>query len=53
MIKIALTKGRIEKKAVELLARCGFDVSPLLDKGREQKKMRKSWVQFQRLGRKG
>ena len=34
MIRIALTKGRIEDKAVELLGRAGYDVHELLDKGR-------------------
>ncbi len=35
MIRIALTKGRIEKKAVEILARAGYDISELEDKGRK------------------
>lgn len=34
MIRIALTKGRIEKKAVELLEKIGYDVSELINKGR-------------------
>lgn len=34
MIRIALTKGRIEKKAVELLKKGGYDCSMLEDKGR-------------------
>ena len=34
MIKLALTKGRIEKKALDLLEACGYDVSPVRDKGR-------------------
>lgn len=29
MIKVALTKGRIEKSALELLAAGGYDVSEL------------------------
>lgn len=33
-IRIALTKGRIEEKAVELLEKIGFDVSDLRNKGR-------------------
>lgn len=35
MIRIALTKGRIEKKAVEILAKAGYDCSELLEKGRK------------------
>lgn len=35
MIKLALTKGRIEKKALDLLEACGYDVSPVRDKGRK------------------
>ena len=35
MIRIALTKGRIEKKAIEILERAGYDCSELLDKGRK------------------
>ncbi len=35
MIRIALTKGRIEKKAVEMLAAAGYDCSELLEKGRK------------------
>lgn len=34
MIRIALTKGRIEEKAVELLEIAGYDCSELRDKGR-------------------
>lgn len=33
-VRIALTKGRIEKKAVELLEKIGYDVSELHNKGR-------------------
>lgn len=33
-VRIALTKGRIENKAVELLEKVGFDVSELKNKGR-------------------
>lgn len=33
-IRIALTKGRIEQKAVELLEKIGYDVSELRNKGR-------------------
>ncbi len=33
-IRIALTKGRIEKKAVELLEKIGYDVTELINKGR-------------------
>lgn len=35
MIRIALTKGRIEKKAVEMLAAAGYDCSELVEKGRK------------------
>ena len=35
MIRIALTKGRIEKKAIELLTEAGYDCSELEDKGRK------------------
>ena len=35
MIRIALTKGRIEKQAAELLASCGYDMSELEEKGRK------------------
>ena len=35
MIKLALTKGRIEKKAIEILRQCGYDMSDLDDKGRK------------------
>ena len=35
MIKLALTKGRIEKKALDLLETCGYDVSPVREKGRK------------------
>lgn len=35
MIKVALTKGRIEKSALELLAAGGYDVSELEAKGRK------------------
>lgn len=35
MIKLALTKGRIEKKAIDILGACGYDVSELCDKGRK------------------
>ena len=35
MIRLALTKGRIEQKAVAILEACGYDVSELRDKGRK------------------
>ncbi len=34
MIRIALTKGRLEKKSTELFIKAGYDCSELLDKGR-------------------
>ena len=33
-IRIALTKGRIENKAVDLLEKIGYDVTDLREKGR-------------------
>ncbi len=35
MIRIALTKGRIEKKSIELLKKSGYDCTELEDKGRK------------------
>lgn len=35
MIRLALTKGRIEAKAIEILERAGYDCAPLRDKGRK------------------
>ena len=35
MLKLALTKGRIEKKACELIKRCGYNVDELENKGRK------------------
>ena len=35
MLKIALTKGRVEEKFIPLLQRCGIDCTPLKDKGRK------------------
>ncbi|MFC4653118.1 ATP phosphoribosyltransferase [Lactococcus nasutitermitis] len=35
MIKIAMTKGRIQKQVTELLAQAGFDVQPILKMDRE------------------
>ena len=35
LIKLVLNKGRIEKKAIEILHESGYDVSELLDKGRK------------------
>lgn len=35
MIRIALTKGRIEKSAVEILMRAGYDCHELQEKGRK------------------
>lgn len=35
MIKLALTKGRIEKKTLDLLEQCGYDISPVREKGRK------------------
>ena len=34
-IRIALTKGRLEKKTIELLEKNGVDCSPLINKGRK------------------
>ena len=35
MIRIALTKGRIEEKAVEIFEKIGFDCTELHNKGRK------------------
>ena len=35
MLKLALTKGRIEKKAAEIIKKCGYDVEELENKGRK------------------
>ncbi len=35
MIKLALTKGRIEKTAIDILRSCGYDMSDIENKGRK------------------
>ena len=35
MIKIAITKGRIEKQVCKLLQQQGFDMDPIFNKNRE------------------
>ena len=35
MIKIAITKGRIEKQVCKLLQQQGFDMDPIFNKDRE------------------
>jgi ATP phosphoribosyltransferase len=35
MIKIAITKGRIEKQVVKMLSKQGFDMDPIINKDRE------------------
>lgn len=35
MIKLALTKGRIEKTAIDMLRSCGYDMSDIENKGRK------------------
>ena len=35
MIRLVLTKGRIEEKAVKILSKSGYDVGELVDKGRK------------------
>lgn len=35
MLKIALTKGRVEKKFIPLLEKCGIDCEPLINKARK------------------
>ena len=35
MIKIAITKGRIEKQVCKLLEEAGFDMEPIFNKDRE------------------
>ena len=37
MIRMALTKGRIEEKALEMLSGCGYDVSELKPENRGRK----------------
>lgn len=34
-LRIALTKGRLEKDTTKLLQNCGFDCTPLINKGRK------------------
>lgn len=34
-LRVALTKGRLEKSVVEMLAKAGYDVDALIDKGRK------------------
>lgn len=35
MLKVALTKGRIEKKVTTMLEKLGYDVTPMINKNRE------------------
>lgn len=35
MIKIAMTKGRIQKQVTQLLEQAGYDVAPIINMGRE------------------
>ena len=35
MIKIAITKGRIEKQVCQMLSQAGFDMDPIIHKDRE------------------
>ena len=35
MLKIAITKGRIEKQVCQLLQKNGFDMDPIIHKDRE------------------
>ena len=46
MIKIALTKGRIEQKTCELLQKAKFDIDPILNKKRALKINTKDDLQF-------
>ena len=39
MIKIAITKGRIEKQVCQLLSKQGFDMEPVIHKDRELMKL--------------
>ena len=39
MLRLALTKGRIEEEAVEVLNKSGYDMSELLDKGRKGRRL--------------
>ena len=46
MIKIAVTKGRIEKQVCKLLAEAGYDMDPLIHKDRELQITTKDGLQF-------
>lgn len=46
MIKMAVTKGRIEKDVCKLLKESGFDVEPIENKGRELKIKTKDDMEF-------
>ena len=39
MIRIALTKGRIESESLKLLTKAGYDCSELLDKEKKGRKL--------------
>lgn len=43
MIKIAITKGRIEKQVCKLLQEAGFDMEPIFNKDRELLIGNKRW----------
>lgn len=46
MVKIAITKGRIEKDTINLFKKCGFDVEPIEKKDRELLITTKDNIQF-------
>lgn len=46
MIKIAVTKGRIQKQITQLLEKSGYDVEPILSMGRELQISTKDDLQF-------
>ncbi|RZI48230.1 ATP phosphoribosyltransferase [Lactococcus kimchii] len=46
MIKIAVTKGRIQKQVTQLLEKAGYDVDPIVSMGRELQITTKDHLQF-------
>lgn len=46
MIKIAITKGRIQQQVTQLLKQAGYDVTPILDMGRELQVTTQDNLQF-------
>ena len=46
MLKIAITKGRIEKKFCELMEKAGYDIKPIINKDRELLIRTKNDIEF-------